>query len=122
MNMVLCVIQESAEVLSMACRLPLADRQPHKAWEAFKQGQDRSRILDVLNLPLANGSGPAGSSQASAASQAAASLQQLRLAILAGAIASNDKYTIHQVSHCSEAPLSRLKCMLLSEVNVLAVH
>lgn len=108
-------------MFSMTCRLPLADRKPHKAWEAFKQGQDRSRILGVLNLPLANGSGPPGDLQASAASQAAASLQQLRLAILAGAIASNDKDTIHQVSHQSDAPLSSLSIMPLSEAHDLAV-
>ncbi|KAK9840278.1 hypothetical protein WJX74_006665 [Apatococcus lobatus] len=46
---------ESAEVLAMACRMPLADRQPQKAWASFRQGQDRSCILDVLSLSLANG-------------------------------------------------------------------
>ena len=107
----------------MACRMHLADGQPHKAWAAFKQGQDQSRILGVLNLPLANGSSSPGAAQPSAASQAAAGLQQLRLAILAGAVASNDRGTMGQVRNATCCPSCRCSSCCLHALQMLwAAH
>ena len=82
------------QVLAMACRQHLGNRQPAKALAALQDGLERSRILSVFNLPLANGSSTPGTSPPTAA----ASVQQLRLAILAGAITCNDEPTVHQVS------------------------
>ncbi len=83
----------------MVCRHHLAQRQPAKALAALQDGQEKDRILNVLNIPLANGTGPHAASKPSAESAATAARQDLRLAILAGAAGSDDQATLHKVGH-----------------------